>query len=191
MSGCLMSCVVLLPFTPDDSLDPEDSDQRTHFPQFSYSASIREWSRRLVSKQAGEHTITIPHTHLHCWATAETETGTRHIFIRSLTHVHTDGHTHTRTHIHILAIQTRRGSLSMRWTTELSRFVWIDWQLCLCASSGLASGFPAGPLLHHTGVKALTLWKPGYASKYHLFTSCTHSTHTHTYIYTNPCVDCI
>lgn len=32
-----------LPLTStDDSLDTEDPDTRTHFPQFSYSASIRE-----------------------------------------------------------------------------------------------------------------------------------------------------
>lgn len=60
--------------------------------------------------------------------------------------------------------------------TDLSRFVWTDLAaLSLYVLSGLAIGFPAGPLLLYTGyhIKALTLCKPGYASKYHLFTSCT------------------
>uniref|UniRef100_A0A671VW18 non-specific serine/threonine protein kinase n=1 Tax=Sparus aurata TaxID=8175 RepID=A0A671VW18_SPAAU len=34
--------ITITPPDKYDSLDPEDSDQRTHFPQFSYSASIRE-----------------------------------------------------------------------------------------------------------------------------------------------------
>lgn len=34
-SGCCVS-------SPDGSLDAKESDQRTHFPQFSYSASIWE-----------------------------------------------------------------------------------------------------------------------------------------------------
>lgn len=37
---CVLNLLVLS--TPDHSLDAEDQDQRTHFPQFSYSASIRE-----------------------------------------------------------------------------------------------------------------------------------------------------
>lgn len=31
------------PLLADDSLDAEDPDTRTHFSQFSYSASVREW----------------------------------------------------------------------------------------------------------------------------------------------------
>uniref|UniRef100_A0A8C6PGG7 non-specific serine/threonine protein kinase n=1 Tax=Nothobranchius furzeri TaxID=105023 RepID=A0A8C6PGG7_NOTFU len=34
--------ITITPPDKYDNLDPEDSDQRTHFPQFSYSASIRE-----------------------------------------------------------------------------------------------------------------------------------------------------
>uniref|UniRef100_A0A8C7YLS3 non-specific serine/threonine protein kinase n=1 Tax=Oryzias sinensis TaxID=183150 RepID=A0A8C7YLS3_9TELE len=34
--------ITITPPDKYDSIDPEDSDQRTHFPQFSYSASIRE-----------------------------------------------------------------------------------------------------------------------------------------------------
>lgn len=81
--------------------------------------------------------------------------------------------------------------------TDLSRFVWTDLAaLSLYVLSGLAIGFPAGPLLLYTGyhIKALTLCKPGYASKYHLFTSCTPARQTNTnppthalsaYVYTN------
>ena len=105
--GCNFFFLSLHSHTPDDSLDPEDSDQRTHFPQFSYSASIREWSLRLLNMQAGLRTITIPHTHLHCWGVGmtQTTTGTKHIFIRSLTHILS--HTQTHTHTHILANQRR------------------------------------------------------------------------------------
>lgn len=64
---CVLNSSLSFVHSPDDSIDPEDSDQRTHFPQFSYSASIREWSHRLTNEQAGWHTITTPHAHLHCW----------------------------------------------------------------------------------------------------------------------------
>lgn len=45
--GCSAFCRPILPNAPpltpaDDSLGSLDMDQRTHFPQFSYSASIRE-----------------------------------------------------------------------------------------------------------------------------------------------------
>lgn len=46
-AGCSALCRPILPNPPpltpaDDSLGSLDMDQRTHFPQFSYSASIRE-----------------------------------------------------------------------------------------------------------------------------------------------------
>lgn len=86
---------------------------------------------------------------------------------------------------HILANQTRHRSY------EINTQAVNDWPQQVCVHrlaalslnvlSGLALRLPAGPLLHYTGhhIKALTLWKPGYASKYHLFTSCTHATHSH------------
>lgn len=99
-------------------------------------------------------------------------------------HIHSQTRTYTctgksdKTGIIEYGIKTHR-----LWMTELCRFVWTDLAaLSLYVLSGLALGFPAGPLLLYTGypIKALTLWKPGYASKYHLFTSCMHTTHTDT-----------
>ena len=125
-------CVCLFPFvyTPDDSLDAEDSDQRTHFPQFSYSASIREWSLRLMNKQAGWHTITIPHTHLHCWGIWTTQNKKWH-----KTHFHSVFNTHAHTWQIRQDTDNRIGNEHKPWMTDLSEFVWIDWQLCLCTSS--------------------------------------------------------
>lgn len=92
----------LSPFmhTPDDSLDAEDSDQRTHFPQFSYSASIREWSLRQLNNQANLHTVTIPHTLLPCWGirtTHKLKLAQDTISIWSLMHIHSRTRTSTCT----------------------------------------------------------------------------------------------
>lgn len=72
---CLLSLVLLcvcFSVCADDGLDVEDSDIRPHFPQFSYSASVREWWRDLhrharilspAKKISLQHTPTLARVH--------------------------------------------------------------------------------------------------------------------------------
>lgn len=52
-------------FPSDNSLDSEDPGQPAHFPQFSYSASIREWSHAHAHVHTHSHTDTDTLTHTH------------------------------------------------------------------------------------------------------------------------------
>ena len=76
--------------------------------------------------------------------------------------------------------------------TDLSRFVWIDRQLCLSMSSqGRLQAFPAGPLLHYTGyhIKAFDTLKTRLCQQvpplYQLYPCYTHTRKDCIYIHTN------
>lgn len=135
--ACIFFPLSLSIHTPDDSLDAEDSDQRTHFPQFSYSASIREWSLRQLNNQANtqsqSHIYSCPAGVLN---DTQTKTGTRHNF-----HLVFNAHTLTDTHIH-MHWQIRQDRDDGVWN-EHTGCEWLTsaglcgqtWQLCLCTSS--------------------------------------------------------
>lgn len=136
-AGCIF---FLSPFmhTPDDSLDAEDSDQRTHFPQFSYSASIREWSLRLLNKQADVHSHNPTHTLALLGNSNETQTktGTRHNF-HSVFNAHTLTDTHIDMHWQIRQDRDHRvwnEHTGCEWLTSAGLCEQTR-QLCLCTSS--------------------------------------------------------